>query len=82
MATDEREKDAYSWKDFTKDLALLTRLKLNEASVIALDLQTKTDLHPYDVLEPMRALLRAEDEGERVIWSSVLMRLMNLRAEA
>lgn len=52
------ERDAYDWTSATKDLALVTRLTLTEASALTHQLAF-TDLVPYDTVMRIADLINA-----------------------
>jgi len=59
MSDQGKDRDEYTWRDATSDLALATRLTLREASAITIALQ-EVDVHPYDAFPHLRTLF---DEG-------------------
>lgn len=79
------EHDAYDWTNATKDIALLTRLTLNDASRLTYQLGF-TDLVPYDAAPRLVDLINAttgEQIGEalRVLLTGDARPLYEIHAE-
>jgi hypothetical protein len=57
-------RESYTWTEATRDIALLTRLTLTEASKLTFQLSSTT-LIPYDAAPRIIALIKAES-GEAI----------------